>query len=264
VRIRQEAVFDGHTDDIRNLAFSPNSNLLVSSSKDGSVRVWDVGEHRQLEGMSGFETLGDSLPDHILETVADVSWSPDGTRLAVAAPLGGVHLCDATGKPVMAIESKARRTRKVLFSPDGKRLLASFDNGSLSVWTRDGDEIIRLATEKHDITDFAMSPEGSFLAAGDSAGNLWVWDALTWRLLHTGHATPEWQTKAAKRQDCWVRDISFVADGSRIILRAHAGRRGYVTGAWDFMSWASDDDAGARSARAFSLSWAGPIGDQEQ
>ena len=164
----------------------------------------------------------------------------------------------------MTIDSKARRTRKVLFSPDGQRLLASFDNGSLFVWTRDGDEITRLTTEKHDISDFAVSPGGNFLAAGESAGNLWVWDALTWHILHSGHATPEWQAKAAKRQECWVRDISFVADGSRIVLLAHAGRWEYSTGAWDFVSWVSDDDAGARSARAFSLSWAGPVGDQEQ
>lgn len=264
MRIRQEAVFDGHTDDIHNLAFSPDSNLLVSSSKDGSVRIWDIVEHRQLNAMSGFETLGDPLPAGFPETIADVSWSPDGTRLAVAAPLGGVHLCDAAGKPVMILESKARRTRKVLFSPDGKRLLASFDNSSLSVWTQDGDEITRLTTEKHDITDFAMSSESNILAAGDSAGNLWMWDALTWRLLHSGHATPEWQAKAAKRQDCWVHDISFVADGSRIVLRAYVGRRGYATGAWDFVSWAADDDADARSARVFNLTWAGPVGAQEQ
>jgi WD40 repeat protein len=133
VRIRQEVIIEGHTDDIRNLAFSPDGKLLVSSSKDGSVRIWDIGGHQQRHAMSGFESLGDFLPADFPEPIADVSWSPDGSRLAVAAPQGGVHLCDATGKPIMTIESGARRTRKVLFSADGQRLLASFDNGSLFV-----------------------------------------------------------------------------------------------------------------------------------
>ncbi len=72
MRVRQEAVFDGHTDDIHNLVFSPASDLLVSTSNDGSVRIWDLVERRQLEGMSGFETLGDSLPAGFPETIADV------------------------------------------------------------------------------------------------------------------------------------------------------------------------------------------------
>jgi WD40 repeat protein len=264
VRIRQEAILEGHTDVIRNLAFSPDGKLLVSSSKDGSVRVWDIGERQQRHAMSGFESLGDFLPADFPEPIADVSWSPDGSHLAVAAPQGGVRLCDAAGKPMMTIESGGRRTRKVRFSVDGQRLLASFDNGYLFVWTRDGDEITRLAVEKRNITDFALSPEGDCLAAGDSIGDFWLWDALTWQLVHSGHATPEWQAKAAKRQDRWVRDLHFVADGSRLVLRAYVGRKGYETGAWDNMAWASDDDADARSARASRLTWVGPVGDQPQ
>jgi WD40 repeat protein len=264
VRIRQEVIFEGHTDDIRNLAFSPDGNLLVASSKDGSVRVWDSGERQQRHAMRGFESLGDFLPAAFPEPSADVSWSPDGSRLAVAAPQGGLHLCDATGKPMTTIESRARRTRKVLFSPDGQHLLASFDTGYLFVWTRDGDEVTRLAVGKRDITDFVLSQEGDFMAAGDSIGDLWLWDALTWRLLHSGHATPEWHTKAAKLQNSWVRDLHFVADGSRIVLRAHVGRKGRETGAWDTRWAAGGDDADAKSARTLDLTWVGPIGDQRQ
>lgn len=260
MRIRQETILYGHTDDIRNLVFSPDGKLLVSSSKDGSVRVWDVGEHKPMHTMSGLESLGDFLPAHFPEPSADVSWSPDGSRLAVAAPHGG-HLCDATGKPMMTIEAKARRTRKVLFSPDGHRLLASFDNGYLFVWTRDGDEITRLATEKHDITDFAMSPDGDLLAAGDSAGDLSVWDATLWQLLARVHATPEWRTKAANREDCWVHDIQFVADGLRLVVRAQYGRSGFGTGfgsgAWDIVTahLGADDDTSR-------LNWVGsPLGE---
>jgi WD40 repeat protein len=223
-----------------------------------------IGERQQRHTRSGFESLGDFLPAGIPEPIADVSWSPDGSRLAVAAPQGGVHLCDATGKPIMTIASGARRTRKVLFSPDGQRLLASFDNGYLVVWTRDGDEITRLAAEKRDITDFTLSPGGDLLAAGDSVGDLWLWDAVTWRSLHSGHATSEWHAKAAKRQDRWVRDLHYVAEGSRIVLRAAVGRTGYETGAWDSRWGAADAAADAKSARTLHLTWVGPVGDQRQ
>lgn len=84
MRARQEALFEGHADGIRNLAFSPDGRLLVSSSRDGSVRVWDIGERQQRYAMSGFESLEDLTV--IPEPTADASWSPNGTRLAVAAP----------------------------------------------------------------------------------------------------------------------------------------------------------------------------------
>jgi WD40 repeat protein len=36
--------FSGHTKEVDALAFSPDNQWLISGARDGSVRVWNVGD----------------------------------------------------------------------------------------------------------------------------------------------------------------------------------------------------------------------------
>jgi WD40 repeat protein len=40
--------FDGHSDAVDSVAFSPDGHLLLSSGVDKSVRLWDVANKRQM------------------------------------------------------------------------------------------------------------------------------------------------------------------------------------------------------------------------
>lgn len=95
--LRKEIVFSlrGHTNTITSLALSPSGSLLLSTSMDDSVRIWDVqpfapepapGQegnvrlHRTLSGaMSGFENL-----------LIKAAWSHDGRKVATG---GGDRTC---------------------------------------------------------------------------------------------------------------------------------------------------------------------------
>jgi hypothetical protein len=72
----------GHTNFGNDLAFSPNGDLLASSSNDNTVRLWDVasGEQRGELLTAGF--------------VNDLEFSPDGRVLASAGDDNTVRLWD--------------------------------------------------------------------------------------------------------------------------------------------------------------------------
>jgi eukaryotic-like serine/threonine-protein kinase len=62
--------FDGHTELINQVSWSPDSRYLASASDDGTVRIWDAETG---EAVDVFEYGGE---------VYSVDWSPDGEYLA--------------------------------------------------------------------------------------------------------------------------------------------------------------------------------------
>ena len=64
-------VLKGHSAEVGGLAFSPDRKLLLSSSEDGTMIIWDAATGELLRSFPHF-------------TVYKASFSPDGTRVAVA------------------------------------------------------------------------------------------------------------------------------------------------------------------------------------
>src|SRR5262249_9174459 len=111
----------GHTDFVTRVAFSADGTRLASSSRDGTVKVWDATTGEVVY------TLDVRPRNHVLDP--PLALSADGKRLATPAggPAGdGLHVWDvATGEKVVTLQVGADfRASTVAFSSDG-RLLAS-------------------------------------------------------------------------------------------------------------------------------------------
>ncbi|MDT7784170.1 MAG: hypothetical protein QOF58_2589 [Pseudonocardiales bacterium] len=171
---RATAPLPGHVAWVTALAFRPDSRVLASASSDGSprqnvVRLWNVlaasrsaatavvaqgggelgfGVNRMLA--TGRPTtlydLRDPADPRTLRTVRTfnvngqpVSFSPDGTRLAVGLP---IVLMDPSSD-VAPSAKQDTSAEQVVFSPDGK-LIGAMDSRGATLWERRGDEAVEV------------------------------------------------------------------------------------------------------------------------
>ena len=104
-----------HGQEINDLAFSPDGKLLVTGSKDRSVKVWDLENGHELLTYMGHGA-----------SVRAVAFSPDGKRVASAGAESAIHLWDPkTGKQEKVIKAEGSYVTDLVFSREGKYLFAT-------------------------------------------------------------------------------------------------------------------------------------------
>jgi WD40 repeat protein len=112
---------------VEGMAFAPSGTLLAVTSILGYARVWEPGSWREVATLKGF-----------LNAVDDVTFSPDGTRLATAAARDAeaLKLWSVDGwQDVMTLRANGHRFGSVHFSPDGNSIgVMTEDLGILHIW----------------------------------------------------------------------------------------------------------------------------------
>lgn len=160
-------VWEGHTDEVWGVVFRADGKMLISTSKDSTVRLWDVpgGESRVLSGHQG--PLSDAEPlvgDQLLTRGRDGQ-----TRLWDLKKGSGTLLNqDEEGDPKSAACLGGKR---VVFASKGALFVFNAETGEMREWSG----------QQQRATAIACSPDGGFAVTGDGTGGIWVWE------LSTGH-----------------------------------------------------------------------------
>ena len=181
----------GHTDSLLSVSFSPNNQVIASSGKDKTVRLWNL-EGKLLKTLVGHK-----------KWVSSVSFSPDGKILASASDDGTVKLWTQQGALLRTIKAHNSWVLGVNFSPDGQMIAtASYDN-MVKLWSIDG-KLLRtfLKGASDSVTSVSFSPDSQVIASSSYDGKVKLWSLYDGSLLKTlnGH------------QDS-VMSISFSPDG---------------------------------------------------
>jgi eukaryotic-like serine/threonine-protein kinase len=132
------ARFGGHENTVFKAAFSPDSRLLATCSRDRTVRLWQIDPltlpSPPSPGGEGRVRGCQVLRGHTDEVFA-VAFHPDGTRLATAGRDGAVWLWDlARGEAVARLPGHKAYVWSLAFSPDGATLASGSGDSTVRLW----------------------------------------------------------------------------------------------------------------------------------
>lgn len=161
-----------HGDAVLSLAYSPDGRHLASSSKDGTVRVWNLANGREVLAYRRHT-----------EAVRAVAWDPKG-RYIVSASGPEIHLWNPKdGQLIRSWKTHTRAINSLAISPDGQQIASGGDDRTVYVWDHDADKPRREFGSKEieaPVQSLAWSPNGKLLAwvesGGNSAGTLRVYE----------------------------------------------------------------------------------------
>lgn len=147
-----QADLTGHNRNVEAIAVSPDGQRFASAGGDGTTRLWDLKERRELLAMKTH------YPPVVM---ASAVFSPDGRWLATADWNRQVLLWD-----LATLAGHGREVMWVTFSPDGRSLITSSSDGTLRVWhASSGEELFELHDLPGGFRGIDLSPDGRWLAA---------------------------------------------------------------------------------------------------
>ena len=202
---------------INSIAFSPDSSILASgsifsgrtgsSSKEGTVRLWDVKTGTCLK----------TLDDHTL-SINSVAFVNSNNIFASGSMDGTIRLWDAkTGTCLKIITGDTSSVDSVAFSPDGTTVASAYYSGTVRLWdAKTGTCLKTITGHTSSVSSVAFSPDGITIASGHYSGKVQLWDTTTGKSLKTitGHTSS-------------VNSIVF-SSNSRLIVSAGDDRMVYV------------------------------------
>ncbi|PMB19415.1 hypothetical protein CEN45_19170 [Fischerella thermalis CCMEE 5198] len=205
----------GHQGWVTDVIFSPDGKSFVTSSRDGTVKIWsqDGVLQKTIPEQKNLPEKNNSSENN---PVWGVGFSPNGEIIATANEDNTIKLFSREGILLQTLKGHKNRVRDVSFSPDGQRIVSGSDDGTAIIWQRDGTAFKSLPKplegHKGNVNRVVFSPDSKTLATvsdGDD-DNVKLWN-IDGTLLTTfnGHTDR-------------VKDVSFNPDG-----------RTLVTGSWD-------------------------------
>ncbi|KAJ1300928.1 hypothetical protein OPQ81_003354 [Rhizoctonia solani] len=239
----QLAGFQVHRKVITSVCFSSDATLIVSSSHDYTLCVWNTSDgslaygpfkaHPANVNSASFSPDGMRLvsgsDDHTIRTwvTNDPSrclliltrnsapfkyavFSPDGLQIASCSSNRSVRIWDArSGDVLHHLRGHTRSVACVRYSPCGSFIFSGSNDGSIRMWnTRDGTAVGNPFKGHSDcVTSIAVSPEGDRIVSGSLDRIVCVWHRSGGELMASpfqGHTDS-------------VRSVEFSADGARII-----------------------------------------------
>lgn len=232
----------GHRSRITRIAYSRNGDWLLSSSEDGTARVWDCREWERRT------LLGHDWSDKT--RIAGLGMTSDGSRIVTGSDDGTAVVWDrASGGKLLTFRGHAGEISPLEVLPNDREVITGSHDGTAKIWDMQTGKV-RLSLEGHKgeiwcvtvsaagdrvltggtdslailwdsssgkpllhfrahtgpVSAVAFSPDGRLLVTGSDDRSVIVWDAVTGEQLLTFAA-----------HTSWLGDAQFFPDGERVV-----------------------------------------------
>ena len=192
----------GHAAEVNSVHFSPDGTKIVSTSQDGTIRVWDP---KTGEGHVVFPLAEAKIDYRGYPAIA--IFSPDGAKIIAAYGFETLYVLDAgTGKTIKSWPTYFG-TSSIDISPDGKLIVTASYSGSINcVYEVETGEKLQ---EFSGGIVAVFNPKGNLIVSGnDRSGDRMI------RVWKVGEDEP---VRILKGHADNVNAVAFSPDGKRIV-----------------------------------------------
>lgn len=145
--------------------FSPQDELLATSSTDDKVNLWNIND--------GTKVI--SIPS---KTPGKLTFSPDGRFIAVSTQDQSASIIDLDQRKT--IGRLYGLSRDIMaFSPDSKTLVSGGDDGSVKLWNIATGQTALTLHHVGPVTGVSFSNDGTMMATSGADGTVKLWPAAT-------------------------------------------------------------------------------------
>jgi WD40 repeat protein len=250
------ATLAGHVGGVSSCVFSADGSIIVSSSRDKTLKLWDTRTGKEKRTLIGHSSW-----------IRTCAFSPVTNIFASGSLDNTLKLWDVNSeKELVTFLGHSDSVEACAFSPDGNLIVTGSGDKTLKLWhIKSGKEIRTLIGHSDSIEACAFSPFGNTIVSGSNDKTIKLWDVQSGTLLHTfiGHTndvhacvfSPDgkligsasidgtvrlWDLNTNRLQNTLtghtgsVRACAFSPDGNNIISGSHD----YTVKLWDVRSGA--------------------------
>lgn len=243
-----ENLNNGHQQEVKAIAISPDGKMIVSGSTDKTIKLWKkdgtlvttFGEHTEF------------IDEHT-KPVEAIAFSPDGNIIASGSDDKTVKLWDINGELIDTIK-QTETVKALTFSPDGKTIASGSEDSTIKLWDVDTrKEIKSLEGHQQGIREIAFTLDGKTIVSGSADSTLKLWDVDTGEEIKTfeGHDGPVYgiainpkdNTIVSAGVDRTIRIWSIESGREISVLEGHEDRvedvavtpdgKTIISGSWD-------------------------------